>query len=224
MYRVLSDCRLFARLELSEIRVLFENTEYRLEQYAGGDVVALRGSVCHSLMILAQGRLRCEVGGNEGEASGLGDMPAPAVILPGLLYGSDNRMPVNLVADETAEIVWVKREVFTRMMLRNRTVLENFLELVSDNDRPLSDKVMFMGFKTIRGKFAHYLLEQAEKEGSYHFRLKLTQREMAEMFGVTRPALARVIGEMSDEGGVYVERKNVRIEYPEKLRQYARQK
>ena len=62
----------------------------------------------------------------------------------------------------------------------------------------LSQKLHFLSFKTIKGKVAHFFLTQAG-EKFHSIELKNTQQQLADLFGVTRPSLARVFGEMQKE-------------------------
>ena len=211
---------LFDGLMPDETEQLFGSVFYEVSQIAIGDVVALKGSQCQALLLLTEGTVRCENSVYKGEPVPVERMGAPGVISPGLLYAPDNRFPVHWVAESPSMIVSVPKNNWTILLQQDKRLLENFLALISDVTKPLSDKVIYRTFKTIKGKFSHYLLELSDQTGSDAFRLPLTQREMADLFGVTRPALARAIGEMSDEGSIYVERKQVKILFPEKLKQY----
>ena len=119
-------------------------------------------------------------------------------------------------------MLFVAREDFSRMMCENMEVMTNFMRIISTPNRFISDKVVYLTYKTMKGKFANFLLDQIEENGNTTFRNPLTQREMAEMFGVTRPALARAIGELADEGTIYVKGKEISVLFTEKLRQYAK--
>jgi CRP-like cAMP-binding protein len=70
--------------------------------------------------------------------------------------------------------------------------------------------------KTIKGKLAQYILS-ISKPGNHRVSLPKTQQEMAEFFGVTRPALARVMGELEKERIIQVKRKEFSITDLEKL-------
>ena len=82
--------------------------------------------------------------------------------------------------------------------------------------------MVYRTYKTMKGKFANYLLNLMEEQEGCELNNALTQREMADMFGVTRPALARAIGEMAAEGSIYVQGKRITVLFPEKLKQYAK--
>ncbi len=67
-----------------------------------------------------------------------------------------------------------------------------------------------MSFKTIKGKVAHFLLQQAG-EKFHSVELKNTQQQLADLFGVTRPSLARVFGEIQKEGLIRITNKTVTL-------------
>ena len=222
MFENLALSPLFAGLESEDIEVLLNMARCEMRQYVSDDMISLSGTPYKSLLIVAEGSVRYETSGTNGGAK-IERIAAPAVIVPAVLYAPDNRMPVHVVANEPTSVLVIHRSMLSAILQEDRQLLENFLGMISDPRKSLSDKVLYLGFKTMKGKFAHLVLAQAEQEQSDTFRLKLTQREMAELFGVTRPALARAIREMSDEGAIYVDRKNIRILYPEKLKQYIKE-
>ena len=220
MHSALTFTSLFNGFTPDDIAGLLDRAGYEVRQASQGDVVVLKGAPCHTLLLLTEGTVRCEVPVSKGDPVPVERLRAPGIISPGLLYAPDNRFPVHWVAETLAVVVSVLRDDWTELLQQDKRLLKNFLGLLSDTTKPLSDKVIYRTFKTIRGKFSRYLLDLSEQCGSDTFRLPLTQREMADLFGVTRPALARAIGEMSAEGSIYVERKQVRILFPEKLKQY----
>ncbi|HSH19647.1 MAG TPA: helix-turn-helix domain-containing protein, partial [Draconibacterium sp.] len=68
----------------------------------------------------------------------------------------------------------------------------------------------FLSFKTIKEKVAHFLLQKAGSE-FHSVQLKNTQQQLADLFGVARPSLARIFGEMQKEGLIKIERKTVTL-------------
>ena len=220
MYSALTLTPLFDGFTPDQIEELLARADHEIRQFAPNDILALKGAPYHSLLLLAEGAVRCEIPVSKGEPVPVERVKGPGIIAPGLLYAPDNRFPVYWVAESPSVVLSVLKNVWTGLLQQENRLLENFLALISDSTKPFSDKVVYRAFKTIKGKFSRYLLDQAEQTRSDTFRLKLTQRELADLFGVTRPALARAIGEMSDEGSIYVERKDVKILFPEKLKQY----
>jgi len=92
----------------------------------------------------------------------------------------------------------------------NSQFLKNYLHIISTRAQFLSQKLHFLSFKTIREKVAHFLL-QTTGEKYHSFELRNTQQQLADLFGVTRPSLARVFGEMQKEGLIKIEKKTITL-------------
>lgn len=75
-----------------------------------------------------------------------------------------------------------------------------------------------LSIKTIKGKIAHFLLEQADVEGNT-FRINRNQTELAEFFGVARPSLARSLSEMIEDGVIEVNKKEYKVLDMKKLKE-----
>ena len=99
---------------------------------------------------------------------------------------------------------------FLKLLQSNVRILNNFLNAISNRSQFLSNKIKFLFFTTIKSKFAQYVLELT-KDDYYIVELKQTQQQLAELFGVTRPSFARIIGEMQTEGLIKIEKKQVII-------------
>ena len=79
------------------------------------------------------------------------------------------------------------------------------------------DSGAMLRIETIRGKLIHYILELASPDKKKVL-LEKSQQELAEYFGVTRPALAKVLYELADEGMISVNRREIIILDREKMR------
>ena len=102
-------------------------------------------------------------------------------------------------------------------MGRYESFLRNFLSVNANRTTFLTGRLQFLSFKTIRGKLIHYILELAFPDKKKVL-LGESQQELAEYFGVTRPALAKVLYELADEGMISVNRREIIILDREKMR------
>lgn len=57
---------------------------------------------------------------------------------------------------------------------------------------------------------AYYLLKEAGEHSKF-VELKTTQQQLADLFGVTRPSLARVLSEMQKSGWIRIDKKTVTL-------------
>ncbi len=216
------NCRLFNGLDPIDVSAELRRTAHTVRLYSRGDVVALEGSRIGHLLILTDGLLSVEKSGGESGNAVVEKIASPALIAPAFLFCGNGALPATFIADTPVRVVSVSREELVEMMGRNRRVMINFLEIVSGPDKILSDKVTFQAYRTIKGRLARFLLDRSAEAGATSFRNNMTQNEMADLFRVTRPALARALGELCAEGTIYVKNKDVTILFAEKLKQYTK--
>ena len=118
---------------------------------------------------------------------------------------------------EDAEIVLISRDSVLTALLQYESFLKKFLLLNAECMKCLTDKLHLLACKTIRSRLIFYLLDQA-KIGTSSFVMKETQQELADYFGVTRPALAKVLYELMEEGLIRQEKRQIFITDKQTLR------
>ena len=138
------------------------------------------------------------------------DIPAPGALASAFIFGSKNRFPVNVLATSDTEILAIGKPDFLKLLMNNDKILVNFLDMISNRSQFLSEKIKFLNFKTIKEKLAHYILQKAGKDRS-SVKLSLTQNDLADFFGVTRPSVARAIGDLEEDGLIQAKGKNIKI-------------
>ena len=175
-----------------------------------GEMIALSGEPCNYLICLLKGSVKAEMVDYSGKVIKIEDIKAPDSLASAFLFGKNNHFPVNIMANEKTLLLYIPRYEFLKLMQGNLKLLQNFLGSVSTRAQFLSDKIKFLSFKTIRGKLAQYILKLAGKEKE-NVTLPMPQHALAELFGVTRPAFARALGELQEEEILQVSRREIRI-------------
>lgn len=222
MYSILSFSRLFDGISPPVIEEILSRVPYTERHFGVGDVIAIQGSRYNHAIILVEGKVLAEATDVSKNNISVEHINAPAIVAPSYLFADNPSLPVTISAENSVVVLMIDREAFLTMLLENKLLNRNFLEIISSTNRFVSDKVVYLNYKTIKGKFANYILSLMERQQNGILRNTMTQREMAEMFGVTRPALARAIGELVDEGTIYVKGKSINVLFAEKLRHYAK--
>lgn len=210
MIEKVSECLLFKGINNEKLQTLFNNTTYQVKKYSKDQMIVQSEEPCDHLMIITEGSVRGEMVDFSGKTIKIEDIEAPNSVASAFIFGERKRFPVNIVANTSASILYIPRASLIRMFQESSIFLENFLNMVSTRAQFLSTKIKFLSFKTIKGKIAHLILSQGGKEDDV-IQLKRSQEALASLFGVTRPALARAMGEMAAEGLIEVHRKEIRI-------------
>jgi len=96
--------------------------------------------------------------------------------------------------------------------------MHQFLTHNANRTQFLTNRLQLHSIKTIKGKIAHFLLEQADLQGN-PFKINRNQTELADFFGVARPSLARSLSEMVEEKIILLNKKEYTILDKNKLKE-----
>jgi CRP-like cAMP-binding protein len=209
-FQVLTQCPLFKGISEKEAELLLKKIHFQIKKYSKDDIVVVAGETVNNLLIVISGSVRGEMIDYSGKIIKIEDIEAPKPLATAFLFGQQNKYPVTVTANNEAGILTIPVSEFLKILQLNAQILRNYLNSISSRAQFLSNKLNFLSFKTIRGKVAHYLLQQAG-EKFHSVELKNTQQQLADLFGVTRPSLARVFGEMQKEGIINIQNKTVSL-------------
>ena len=209
-YSLLTGAPLFRELSATEIENLLTGISYYSRKFKSGSLVAQSGDQVSSLMVVIRGIVKGEMVDYAGRMIKIEEISAPGALAPAFLFGSKNSYPVNIMAISDVEILMIVKSEFLKLLIRNDTILVNFLDIISNRSQFLSEKIKFLSFKTIKGKLAQFILQRAGRD-KLEIVLETTQNDLADFFGVARPSVARALGEMEDEGLILARGKNIKI-------------
>lgn len=189
---------------------LFGKLQFQIKSFAKDEILAIQGDEVTRLMILLEGSARGEMTDFSGHLIKIEDVPAPKPLAGAFLFGNENRFPVDVVANEPVKVLIIYRGEFVKLLRMNETIQMNYLNLVSSKAQFLSKKIKFLSFKTIKGKIVHYLIG-LNQDDSGIITIPASQQELADLFGVARPSVARALGELEDEGLISAQNRTVKI-------------
>lgn len=190
---------LFEGLDETFIDLLLDRS-YRIQKYEAGVLLAVQGDAYKSLLIVSEGMLRAEMTNPDGAKIIVEDIKAPRAVAPAFLYAKNNTLPVSIFTVQPSVIVSIPRKNLSEMMQQNEKVLENYLRDISDRSRFLSNRLRLITFGTIKNKLINYFMELDSNSRQKSLNIPHTHQELADMFGVTRPALTRAIRQLEKDG------------------------
>ena len=209
-YQLLSQCPLFRGIPELETKNLFKKIHFQIKSFTRNDVVVFAGETVTHLYIILSGSVKGEMIDYSGKTIKIEDIEAPKPLATAFLFGSENKFPVTVTANNEGKLLTIPVPEFLKLLQLDAQILKNYLNIISTRAQFLSQKLHFLSFKTIKEKVAHFFLKQAG-ENLHSMELKNTQQQLADLFGVTRPSLARVFGEMQKEGLIKMEKKTVTL-------------
>jgi CRP-like cAMP-binding protein len=204
-------CPLFFGISSIELNALIENVDFKVKQYKKNEIVVNENDLCDKMIIITKGTVRGEMTDYSGKVIKIEDIGTSRPLAPAFLFGKNNRYPVSIISNEDVEITIFSQEMVLKLFRLNQMFLVNFLNMISNRAQFLSQKIKFLSFQTIKGKIAHYLLQFASTGNTREIKLPSSQKEISELFGVTRPALGRAMRELDNEGMIRANGKDVEI-------------
>ena len=196
----------------------------RHRHYRRGEVVFHQGDPGETLHLVRQGHLKVVIPGETGEEAVL------TVVGPGELFGELTLLDggprsATVVAIEDVETATLGRGDFLSLLRSNPAVVEAILAMLAGTIRRLSEQVADLAFLDLRGRFAKKLLELAATHGerageSIEIHVSLTQEELANMIGATRPRVNKLLGFFEDRGEIARRGRWIAILKPEALRRW----
>jgi CRP-like cAMP-binding protein len=220
-YQLLSKCPVFNGISEKRTEELLKHIHFQLKNYSKNDVVAIAGQEITQLFIILSGSVKGEMIDYSGKTIKIEDIEAPRPLATAFLFGKENKFPVTVSANNDVKILAVPISEFLKLLQMDLNILKNYLDSISSRTQFLSQKLHFLSFKTIKEKVAHYLLQKAG-ERLHSVELKNTQQQLADLFGVTRPSLARVLAEMQREKLIVIEKRTVTLLNKQKLNELLR--
>lgn len=207
---IIMESPLFKGLSKDELTDILEGN-YKEVHYAKGDLVALQGDPCRSLMMILKGTVRSDMTDPAGKLVTIATLSVPDILAPAFIYAGHNEFPVDITATTDLTLMVIGRESFSKLLQQHIIVLNNFLRMISDQTQFLTQKIRFLQFGTMKTKLASYFVEKLTAVPGIEFQMEESQQALADRFGVTRPALARAIGEMVSDGIIHVGKKKITV-------------
>lgn len=214
-FKTLVKFKLFKGISEDELENLFGKIKYEIKKFKKNDVVFFREEKVDGLFIVIMGLLSAEMLKSNGDVQKIENLSNGDIIGSAFIFGEDNNLPVDLIVLEEGMLLHIDKNNLLQAFNTNEKFLINFLDEISDKTQFLSNKVWkSFNNKTIKEKVLDYILENTQ---SNKVIFKHSIKELAELFGVSRPSLSRVISEFVEDEILKRDGKNKFILNKEKI-------
>lgn len=212
----LNECPVCGHITDKELEDLKESIDFRVKKYSKGDIIASQGDKCDSLYVLIKGRVKTEMISEGGSLLTIEEISAVKPMASAFLFAQENRFPVYVIALEECYVITLFKQSVIKLFQNNESFLDGYLKFNSNKTHFLTNKIQILTCKTIKGKFASYILDLL-KRGKKGFDnnptvyMDMNQTDLAKYFGVTRPALARIMADLQHENIISYVRNSVTV-------------
>ncbi|MDR2564323.1 MAG: Crp/Fnr family transcriptional regulator [Prevotellaceae bacterium] len=173
--------------------------QYGLYEYPKGEIIIRQGETCRYVHILLQGKLNVDVLDLSGNEIRVETIRAPRTFGTPHVFSEKNVFPATFTVVEDLILMRVTSESFFALMSNTPLLLRNFLCVSANCNKCTMARLRVLTYRSIRTRFISYLFDRLT-EASNTVKLEHNQEQLAEYLGVTRPALAKEIRKLIDEG------------------------
>ena len=127
--------------------------------------------------------------------------------------------PDSAVAVEESELVYIPKDDFTQLLLRNPEVGQQFIRLLAGRVSEREAQLLAMAYSSIRRRVADTLLRLHETgTATGDGRIQLSRDDLASVIGTAPESLIRTLSEFKQAGFIELLPKSIQVLEPEKLR------
>ncbi|BDU49852.1 Crp/Fnr family transcriptional regulator [Haliovirga abyssi] len=217
MYKILTKSPLFKGLNEIEIEKVLNSVKFKIKSYEQYESINFRGDRYEELYIIISGSVIGEMLNHSGKVMIVENITAPFPIAPAFLFGNNNNLPINIVANEKLKLLVIPKSSILKMANLNEIFLRNYLNIVCNKASFLAKQLWNNTMNSsLKGKLADYLLTVSKNRAEFELPISLTK--LSDFFGVPRPSLSRVFSSLvKDEIIEKIDRKKIKILDREKL-------
>lgn len=190
----LTKVSLFKGLTPDKIAKCLTEADFKIKEYKKNEIVFFRGDILKKIIIILKGAARGEMQKFNGDTIVINQMKAGEVLASAFLFGKNNVFPVDLIALENSEFLFLDKEKYLDLIQSDKRLLLNFIREISNKSQYLSKRIWFnFTHKTIEEKVLSYIKENAQDD---KIKFLPSISALAKKFEVTRPALSREISSL----------------------------
>jgi CRP-like cAMP-binding protein len=209
MFKVLENKFLFKGISVGEVENIFRDIKFQVRSFSKDSIVSYQGDEYKHLLILVSGSVRGEMTSSTDKVINIEDLYPPSPLAFVYLFGSENKIPVDIIANEDCEVLFIPKSEVLKIVASNSQFSLNYLNALADKANFLANKIKFLNLKVLKAKIAQYILNHAKQENTVV--LVQTQQQIAESLAVTRSSLAREFANLEKVGVIKLKNKTIEI-------------
>lgn len=190
-------------------RTLLDRLDYTVKSLQKGDIIIRQGTPCLHMYILLKGNLEVNIVDISGNNVKIENLVGPRAFATPHLFDEHGVFPATFTVVEDGVLFMATKESAFKLISSNPELLKNFLRITGNCTACTVGRLRILSYKSIRSRFAYYILEHKESESLSV--MAHNQTQLAEYLNVTRPALANELKKMVDEGLIKINGKEVYI-------------
>ncbi len=209
--KLLQNNFLFKGIDSENLKKIYEETKYHINKYDKGEIIAHEEEECSTIGLILEGTIELQRIYPSGKYIVLNKLTLGDVFGEAIIFSKQENYPATVIALNQCSILYIDKVDMLELFSREKRILENFLELLSNKVLMLNSKIKNISFKNIRHRVINYILETMKLQKNSVIKLKESKESIAAALGIPRPSLSRELINLRDMGYIDFDRSNIKI-------------
>jgi len=197
-------------VEKNILNTLIQKNKIYEREYSRDSTIHNQGDKCETLDIVCSGSLVAYSISINGSENIIFDFKAGSVIGANLLFGENNRYPMNIYCTANCVLMHISKAAVYEL-LKNYNFVLKYINSISLNSQGMNQKIAMYTQKNLRENLLDYFSALSAKQKSKTILLPVTKKQLADYFGVQRPSLFRELKRMKDDGIIDIKNKIIKL-------------
>lgn len=202
---------LFKGIDSENLKKIYEETKYHINKYDKGEIIAHEEEECSTIGLILEGTIELQRIYPSGKYIVLNKLTLGDVFGEAIIFSRQENYPATVIALNQCSILYIDKVDMLELFSREKRILENFLELLSNKVLMLNSKIKNISFKNIKHRVINYILETMKLQKNSVIKLKESKESIAAALGIPRPSLSRELINLRDMGYIDFDRSNIKI-------------
>ena len=178
------------------------------KKYDKNNIIFFEGDICNYVCVIKSGEVSIKTFNYDKEIE-INLLHKDELFGDSLILSSDPRYLGNVVALSDSVLYLIEKDNWLKL-LENKTILKNYLEIVSNKVIKIQSKVKILSQKSIRDKIMFYLITESKKINKDIIRIK-SKESLALYLNVPRPSLSRELILLKEDGLIDYDRYSIKL-------------
>ena len=189
--------------------VNYENYKafYKIKKYKKGSIIFNEGDTCDSIGLVIAGEIHISTLTNTDKEYIISTLFKNDLFGENLLFNSNKEYLGDCISITDSTILFINKTNLFKLF-ENKTILENYLNLISIKNTMLRQKLKLYSQKSIEDRIMFYLLSEQKRLNTNI--IPITSKEnLAKYLNIPRPSLSRELINLKEKGIIEFDRYHI---------------
>lgn len=209
LYSKLETTALFSGLTANAIEEQLKSLHYSLQKVPAKTLFMAEHQPLHEMILVLEGKVSARMGSSRSKSLMVDYLKPGFMLAPAFILSDHNQLPVEVRAVEESMLFCMPKADFSQLINTNNLVLFNFLDILSNINCFLMNKIRMIYMASIKEKIASFLLHNVEASHNNIVPLRLSRKQLADRFGVQKSSLIRTLNDLEHSNLIFVREKEI---------------